>query len=130
MKALTMHRPATPAADDFCFGVEGEIAVPMSPCARADCGCDRAHIGLNSRAGSTTVMVRDVPLTLQEMVTACAGYFETAWGVTPHVAADRAAATIGEAIDAASYHRVGTVLRPWYDQSADEWRYRIASGVA
>lgn len=130
MKALTIHRSPNPEPTDFCHGIEGELAVPMSPCARTDCGCDRAHIGLNSRAGSTTVMVTDLDMTFDDMVNACAGYLETAWGATPHSAADTAATIIGEAVDAATYHKVGTVLRPWYDHSAYEWRYRIASGVA
>ncbi|WP_420029186.1 DUF7715 family protein [Mycobacterium intracellulare] len=102
----------------------------MSPCTRTDCGCDRAHIGLSSCAGSTTVMVRDVPLTLHEMVTACSGYFETAWGAAPLKAADLASAVIGAAVDAATYHKSGTVLRPWFDHTAREWRYRVASGVS
>lgn len=130
MKALTIHRPANPEPNDFCHGVEGELAIPMPPCARTDCGCDRCHIGLNSRAGSTTVRVTNLDMTFNDMVTACADYYETAWGATPHKAADLAAAVIGEAVDICTYHRVGTILRPWYDHSAEEWRYRIASGVA
>lgn len=133
MRMLTIHRPANAEPNDFCWGIEGELAVPMTPCARSthpDCGCDRAHIGLNSRKGSTTVMVRDVDLTFDDISTACASHYETGWGATPHDAVDLAAAVIGEAADVCTYHRVGTVLRPWYDHSAEEWRYRIASGAA
>ncbi|MEB4208748.1 DUF7715 family protein [Mycobacterium sp. 94-17] len=131
MKTLTIHRPAAPEPADLCWGVEGEIALPTQPCAgtNPDCGCDRSLIGLNSHAASTTVRVTESELTFEDLVTAVAGYYENAWGATPHEAADLAAAVVGEATDVATYHRAGTVLRPWFDDAAQEWRYRIASGV-
>jgi hypothetical protein len=82
MKALTIHN--NHQTDwDFCWGVEGEIAVPTPAgflCDRLDCGCDRSHGGLNSHKASTTLMVLD--LDLDDIVT-------TSCGRSPGPAGDR-----------------------------------------
>lgn len=47
MKMLTIHNHQT-SEPDFCWGVEGEIAIPTPGslvCRRLDCGCDRSHCG-------------------------------------------------------------------------------------
>jgi hypothetical protein len=41
MKMLTIHQPQPGNEDDFCAGVEGEIAVAGIVCDRPDCGCER-----------------------------------------------------------------------------------------
>jgi hypothetical protein len=127
VKVLTVHRYPRPRAGDFCWGVEGEIAIPGHACDTPDCGCDRSHIGLSSRAGSTTLRVADTDLTVDDVKAAVAGYREDAgWGA---LAADDLAAIVDDVIEVAAGFPVGTVLRPTLDRDADAWTYTPA-GVA
>ena len=77
MKVLTIHDTGR-GQPDFCWGVEGEIAIPSVICDTPGCGCDRSHSGLNSHKASTTVMVREVDLNFDDLVTAAVGFLEAA----------------------------------------------------
>ncbi|MGH3266899.1 MAG: DUF7715 family protein, partial [Trebonia sp.] len=80
---LTIHNYPAAVVGDFCWGVEGEVAIAVLPmCHKPDCGCDRAHVGLNSRKASTTVMVRELDLTIDDLVSACLGYLESTWAAS------------------------------------------------
>ncbi|CAN5240084.1 hypothetical protein BH11ACT7_BH11ACT7_04420 [soil metagenome] len=74
MKALTIHHYAAGDPDDFCGGVEGEIAIPPTICDRRNCGFDRSHAGLDSQSASSTLIVRDVDLDLEDLVSAAVGF--------------------------------------------------------
>jgi hypothetical protein len=120
MKALTIHHHAANGRD-FCGGIEGEIAIPtMLVCDNPNCGCDRAHTGLNTARSSTTIMVRDVELTFDDLVTAVAGFIETGWPDEPESSAHDIAAANTEI---AEHYPVGTVLRTTFDRDTDEWQY-------
>ena len=127
MKMLTIHnhRAGTP---DFCWGIEGEIAIPTPiVCDRTDCGCDRSHGGLNSHRASTTLMVRDVDLDFDDIVTACVGYLEAA-GWAQHI--DEVQATASDIVthgaEIAAEHATGAVLRTVFDRDERVWRYTEA----
>ena len=127
MKILTIHHYARPRGGDFCWGVEGEVAVPGLACDAPNCGCDRSHIGLSSHKGSTTVRVADTDLTVGDVRAAVDGYLEAAgWGARP---ADEVAALVEDMIDVAAEFPAGTVLRPTLDRDAGDWTYTPA-GVA
>jgi hypothetical protein len=51
---------------DFTWCAEGEVVIPPQPCDRdrdgdpdEGCGCGRAFVGLYSRKGTTTAMIRE-----------------------------------------------------------------------
>lgn len=134
MKMLTIHDHQT-SESDFCWGVEGEIAVPGPvTCHRRDCGCDRSHTGLNSHKASTTVIVRDVDLDFDDLVTAAVGFLESAgWAAAcgDHGKVDAAAREmVAAAAEVAAEFEVGAVLRPAFDRDCAEWRYTAAEGDA
>ena len=96
MKVLTIHGYDGPDMDDFCFGVEVEMAVQPLICNSPNCGCDRSYVGLGSRAASTTLMVREVDL-------------------------DQFGGELPEGVTLADQLPVGTVLRPEYDRDGECW---------
>lgn len=129
MKMLTIHNLGAPEPD-FCWGVEGELAITMmAPCDRKGCGCDRAHTGLNSHQGSTTVMVRDVDLNFGDMVKACLGFLTDA-GWTKYMDNPTLAAAdiITFSASIAEGFPVGTVLRSQFDHTTEEWVYTEGVG--
>jgi hypothetical protein len=127
MKVLTIHRYPHTAPGDFCWGVEGEIAVPGLVCASpADCGCDRSLCGINSHRASTTVMVRDLDLSLDDLIVGNIGSLEAGgWAelLPPDGLDEWARDQIIESVEAAGNFPVGMVLRPFYNQDVDEWWY-------
>lgn len=131
MKLLTVHHPASPAGMDFCHGIEGELAVAFYiGCRNPDCGCDRALIGLNSSKGSTTVMVREVDITLPDALIACRAYIERAgWdellcGNNPHRVTELVDHLMADSAQVASRYPVGTVLRASCNHDTGQWAYR------
>jgi hypothetical protein len=123
VQILTIHRHPRPRGDDFCWGVEGEVAVPGLVCDAPNCGCDRSHIGLNSHKGSTTVQVSNTELTVAvaDVEAAVDGYMEAAgWGPIP---AGEVAILVEGVIEAAARFPVGTVLRPAFNRDTDTWTY-------
>jgi hypothetical protein len=127
---LTIHNSHRDLPD-FCWGIEGEIAVPHGiVCSKPGCGCDRAHGGLNSHRASTTLMVRNVDLDFDDLVTACVGYLEAAgWARVigePAVIEAVARDMVAEGAEVAVGHATGTVLRPIYDHQTEDWQYHTA----
>lgn len=130
MKLLTMHALAAPAADDFSWGIEGELAIAFYiGCRNPDCGCDRALVGMNSKAGSTTVKVSEVDMTYDDAITACEAYLESAGWVelfcnnNKDRARELADKLITESAGAAAQHPTGTVLRGTYQHASGAWSY-------
>ena len=121
MRMLTIHRPSEPGDEDFCNAIEGELSVrPPTPCDIVYwCGCDRSHPGLNTQAYSTTLMVRDVELTYDDIVAACTDH-ATTWYDEPEAAAR---ALVDDAIEIASHFPVGAVLRMMYHRDREQWHY-------
>lgn len=57
---------------DFCHAIEGELVVLGWSCGcdvdgTGDCGCGRAFTGTNSLRATTSAMVRDLDLTVQDV---------------------------------------------------------------
>lgn len=123
MKLLAIHHLPTPRADDWCWGVEGEPAIPGMVCDGPGCGCDRSHIGLSTAKGSTTLRVVDSDLTRDDLEAAIAGHRESAgW---PALRRRRLRALVYYVLDAAAQFPVGTVVRPTLD-SDGAWVYEPA----
>lgn len=124
MKALTIANHPTKEGD-FCFAVEGEIAVPpIFFCHNPDCGCDRSHAGLNSHAASTALRVANLALDYDDIVAACTAFVEDAgWADTAADCAALANDLATASVEVAADHAVGTVLRPVYDHDTNEWCY-------
>lgn len=64
--------------NDYTHAVEGELVRIDEPCARdrddpdGGCGCGRGFSGMSSSRATTTVMVRDLPMTAAEYARAYA----------------------------------------------------------
>ncbi len=53
--------------DDFFWAVDGELVrLPFDECARPGCGCSWSFSGLASSRATTTALVVDSPLTVEE----------------------------------------------------------------
>jgi hypothetical protein len=85
MKILTASRTGQGTrANDYDWTIEGELVWIGFVCARdrADpdggCGCGRGFSGLSSQRAGTTALVRNLPLTRDDVVAALAGYLEAA----------------------------------------------------
>jgi hypothetical protein len=76
--------------NDFDHTIEGELVWIGDVCATdrrnpdGGCGCGRSFSGLSSHRATTTAMVRNLPMSRDDFVTALNGYFESAgYGVVP-----------------------------------------------
>jgi hypothetical protein len=85
MKVLTATATSQGARDnDFDWTVEGELVWIGTVCAKdrrdpdGGCGCGRAFSGLSSHRATTTAQVRDLALSRDDVMTALAGYYESA----------------------------------------------------
>lgn len=61
---ISTHCTQGQRPDDFCFVPEGELlrfALQHTVC-RDSCGCGRAMFGMQSRKGTTTMLVADLPM--------------------------------------------------------------------
>src|SRR4051794_17772949 len=87
---------------DFCFATEGELVLLGFVCAadEADpdggCGCARAFSGMSSLRATTTALVRDLDLSIDEVRLAVEGYYAAA-GMGPDIIG---AAEFGEVVSA------------------------------
>ena len=121
MKLLTATRERQGERDgDFCFAVEGELVLLGYVCAtdQADpdggCGCGRAFSGMSSLKATTTALVRDLDLSLDDVRLAVEGYYVAA-GMGPDVLgrqefAELVAATVDDMVDVASGLPDGAVV--------------------
>jgi hypothetical protein len=125
-RVLTIHSADPRHPNDFCWGVEGEVAAPPVVCDSPGCGCDIAWCGLNSLRASTTLRVATVSIHFDDIVTAAVGYLQ-AMGCADSVTAAEAdewgrELAIATAEAAADYPD-GTVLRPEYDRAEGQWLF-------
>ena len=91
MKLLTATRERQGERDgDFCHAIEGELVLLDFVCAtdEADpdggCGCGRAFSGMSSMRATTTAIVRDLDVSLDDVRLAVEGYYVSA-GTGPDV---------------------------------------------
>jgi hypothetical protein len=134
MKILTATTQGADRDDDFSAATEGEIVVAQMICDNPDCGCDRSFGGLNSHSATSTVMVREVDLTVDELVEAAIGYLESAgWTKViidnpepddgPNPVRSFARDLIQDSIDFAADFDVGRVLRMLFDREDETWSF-------
>jgi hypothetical protein len=121
MKLLTATRERQGERDgDFCFAVEGELVLLGYVCAtdQADpdggCGCGRAFSGMGSMRATTTALVRDLDLSVDDVRLAVEGYYVAA-GMGPDVLgsqefAELVAATVDDMVEVASGLPDGAVV--------------------
>lgn len=132
MKVLTIHH-LKQRKDDFCFGIEGELALPSLVCDSKRCGCDRAFGGLNSHQASTTLMVRDLDLTYDDVIMAYIAYLEAAgwaarlrgYGGDDDVLR-YAQDMVAEMLAFASDYPDQQVVRVKFDRKTDDWKVLAA----
>jgi hypothetical protein len=91
MKLLTATRERQGEQDgDFCVATEGELVLLGFVCAtdEADpdggCGCGRAFSGMSSLRATTTALMRDLDLSIDDVRLAVEGYYVAA-GMGPDV---------------------------------------------
>ena len=91
MKLLTATRERQGERDgDFCHAVEGELVLLGLVCAdderdpNGGCGCGRAFSGMSSMRATTTAVVRDLDVSLDDVRMAVEGYYVSA-GTGPDV---------------------------------------------
>jgi hypothetical protein len=85
MKLLTATRERQGERDgDFCHAIEGELVLLGFVCAtdEADpdggCGCGRAFSGMSSLRATTTALVRDLDVSIDDVRLAVEGYYVSA----------------------------------------------------
>ncbi|HEX2073882.1 MAG TPA: hypothetical protein VHF92_08865 [Geodermatophilus sp.] len=107
-------------AGDFCFATDGELVLLGYVCAadQADpdggCGCGRAFAGLSSHRATTTALIRDLELSLDDVRLAVEGHHVAA-GLGPEVLgaegfADLVEETVEDIVNYARFWPAGTVL--------------------
>jgi hypothetical protein len=91
MKLLTATRERQgELTDDFCHAIEGELVLLGFVCATDEddpdggCGCGRAFSGMSSMRATTTALVRDLDVSLDDVRLAVEGYYVSA-GTGPDV---------------------------------------------
>jgi len=91
MKLLTATRERQGERDgDFCHAIEGELVLLGLVCAdderdpNGGCGCGRAFSGMSSMRATTTAVVRDLDVSLDDVRMAVEGYYVSA-GTGPDV---------------------------------------------
>lgn len=95
MKLLTATRERQgERVGDFCHAIEGELVLLGFVCAtdEADpdggCGCGRAFSGMSSMRATTTALVRDLDVSLDDVRLAVEGYYVSA-GMGPDAIGDQ-----------------------------------------
>ena len=132
-KMLTITDSGGPPPD-FCWAVEGELAAPAinaDSCRTPGCGCDRSHVGMSSAKASTTLRVREVSLDYGDVVLAYRQHL-SASGLDALLADPQRVAeeTVSFVLAVADGFDEGTVLRPVFDYSSDEWVYSVVEEVS
>jgi hypothetical protein len=121
MKLLTAtHERQGERAGDFCYAIEGELVLLGFVCATDErdpdggCGCGRAFSGMSSMRPTTTALVRDLDVSLDDVRLAIEGYW-VSFGLGPEVIGDvEFADVVDETIEDvghfARFWPVGTVV--------------------
>ncbi|TFV87997.1 hypothetical protein [Blastococcus sp. CT_GayMR16] len=122
MKLLTATREHQGEQDgDFCHAIEGELVLLGLVCADDErdpdgggCGCGRAFSGMSSMRATTTAVVRDLDVSLDDVGLAVEGYY-VSFGIGPDVIggaafADLVAETVVHLADIAEPLPVGGVV--------------------
>jgi hypothetical protein len=121
MKLLTVTRERQGERDgDFCDAIEGELVLLGLVCADDErdpdggCGCGRAFSGMSSMRATTTALVRDLDVSVDDVKLAVEGYYVSS-GIGPDVIggaafADLVAETVGYMADVAEPLQVGAVV--------------------
>ena len=116
MNVLTATSETQGARDnDFDWTIEGELVWIGWVCAKdqrdpdhGGCGCGRAFAGMSSHRATTTARVSDLALTRDDVITAYAGYLESA-GYGVFVEAELAA-EVDEMLTMCATWRAGDVI--------------------
>lgn len=123
MKLLTATRERQGERDgDFCYAVEGELVLLGLVCADDErnpdgdeaCGCGRAFSGMSSMRATTTALVRDLDVTVDDVRLAAGGFYVSS-GLGPDVIggaafADLVAETLVSMADVAEALPIGAVV--------------------
>ncbi|HET6391549.1 MAG TPA: hypothetical protein VFG13_01890 [Blastococcus sp.] len=131
MKLLTATRERQGERDgDFCFAIEGELVLLGLVCADDErdpdggCGCGRAFSGMSSMRATTTALVRDLDVSVDDVELAVQGHYVSSVigaGVIGGAAfADLVAETVAHMVDIAESLPVGAVVGRRLDQLT--WR--------
>ena len=127
MKLLTATRERQGERDgDFYYAIEGELVLLglVCPADEADpdggCGCGRAFSGMSSMQATTTALVRDLDVSMDDVRLAVEGYYVST-GMGPDVIggvdfADFVTETVAEMAEVAEAVPVGAVLGRRLDQ--------------
>jgi hypothetical protein len=127
MKLLTATRERQGEHDgDFCHAIEGELVLLGVVCAtdEADpdggCGCGRAFSGMSSLRATTTALVRDLDVSVDDARLAVEGYYVSA-GTGPGVIgagdfSEMVAATLLDMVEIAGALPAGAVVGRRLDQ--------------
>lgn len=70
MKVLVAPAGGGTEPDDFSFTVAGELVTIPVECDAPGCGCERSWVGATTRAGTTTALIDDLPITHGQYVQA------------------------------------------------------------
>ena len=121
MKLLTATRTGQGERDgDFCHAVEGELVLLGLVCATdqknpdGGCGCGRAFSGMSSMRATTTAVVHDLDVSVDDVLLAVEGYYVSS-GLGPDLIggaefADLVAETVAEMTELAAVLPVGAVV--------------------
>jgi hypothetical protein len=134
VKILTATTQGADHEDDFSAAVEGEIVVEQMICDNPNCGCDRSFGGLNSHSATTTVMVRDVDLSVAELEEAAIGFLESSgWAKLmrdypdpddgPDPVREMARSLVEDSAAFAADFDEGKVLRMSFDRASECWTF-------
>ncbi|WP_448626284.1 DUF7715 family protein [Geodermatophilus sp. URMC 64] len=120
MKLLTATRESQGEREgDFCYATEGELVLLGLVCAtdQADpdggCGCGRAFSGMSSLKATTTALVRDLGLSVDDVRLAVESHYTSA-GLSADVIgteqfAELVSATVDEMVVGGGWWPEGTV---------------------
>jgi hypothetical protein len=106
MKLLTATREGQgERKGDFCYATEGELVLLGFVCAtdQADpdggCGCGRAFSGMSSLKATTTALVRDLELSLDDVRLAVEGHYAAAGLGSAVLGEEQFAELVSETVD-------------------------------
>jgi hypothetical protein len=127
MRLLTAtHERQGERAGDFCHAIEGELVLLGFICGTDEkipdggCGCGRAFSGMSSMRATTTALVRDLDVSLDDVRLAVEGYY-ISFGLGPDVIGgaefeDVVAAAMADLAEIAEALSVGAVVGRRLDQ--------------